>query len=157
MSRGQPVQGGSEGFGGYRPLMSQQRAERIRRWRIGAYRELGTGSGGDQRFSYLGRTLVVPPEVMPIVPMLYLLGEAVLAEVREADRVLDMGTGCGINAVLAACRAGEVVAVDIDALAAAPDNAVHNGVAAHIQVRHSDVFSTIKGSFDLIIFDPPFR
>jgi release factor glutamine methyltransferase len=68
-----------------------------------------------------------------------------------------MGTGCGVNAALAACRAGEVVAVDINALAAAPDNAVRNSVAARLQVRHSDVFSTIKGSFDLIIFDPPFR
>ncbi|MFE0077799.1 hypothetical protein ACFWYW_53890 [Nonomuraea sp. NPDC059023] len=30
--------------------------------------------------------------------MSHLLGEAVLNEVRPDDRVLDMGTGCGVNA-----------------------------------------------------------
>ncbi len=96
---------------------------------------------------------------MPIVPMSHLLGEAVLSEVTEADRVLDMGTGSGVNAVLAASRSLEVVAVDINphALAAAQDNAARNGVADRIEVRHSDVFSNVDGAFDLIIFDPPFR
>ena len=147
------------GFGRYRPLMSPQRVERIRRWHTGAYRELSARAGGDQTFSYLGLTLVVPPQVMPIVSMSHLLGEAVLSEVTEADRVLDMGTGSGVNAILAASRSSEVVAIDINphALAAARDNAVRNGVADRIQVRHSDVFSNVDGTFDLIIFDPPFR
>jgi release factor glutamine methyltransferase len=109
------------GSGSDRPLMSQECAERIWWWRTGAFCELSAGVGGDQRFSYLGRTLVVPARVMPIVPMSHLLGEAVLSEVMEADRVLDLGTGRGVNAVLAASRSVEVVAVDINphALAAA--------------------------------------
>lgn len=147
------------GSGSYRPLMSPERVERIRRWHTGAYRELRARAGGDQTFSYLGRILVVPAQVMPIVPLSYLLGEAVLSEVTEADRVLDMGTGCGVNAILAASRSSQVVAVDINprALAAARDNAVRNGVADRIQIRDSDVFSNVDGAFDLIIFDPPFR
>ena len=91
--------------------------------------------------------------------MSHLLGEAVLAEVTETDRVLDLGTGSGVNAILAASQSLGVVAVDINphALAAAQDNAVRNGVAERIKVRHSDVFTNVDGAFDLIIFDPPFR
>lgn len=159
VSSGQPPREAKWTFGSYRPLMSPERVERIRRWHTGAYCELSARADGDQTFSYLGRTLVVPPQVMPIVPMSHLLGEAVLSEVTEADRVLDMGTGSGVNAILAASRSSEVVAVDINlhALAAARDNAMRNGVADRIQIRHSDVFSNVDGAFDLIIFDPPFR
>jgi release factor glutamine methyltransferase len=129
MSSGRPAKEGEVGFGSYRPLMSQERAERVWRWHTGAYRELSADAGGDQTFSYLGRTLLVLPQVMPIVPMSHLLGEAVLREVTEANRVLDMGTGSGVNTILAASRSVEVVAVDINphALVVARDNAVRNG------------------------------
>jgi hypothetical protein len=103
-----------EGEPSYRPLMSEQRAERIRQWHEGAYRRARDIADGDHTFSYLGRTLVVMPQVMPITPMSDLLGEAVLAEVKDGDRVLDMGTGSGVNAVLAASEAAEVLAVDIN-------------------------------------------
>jgi release factor glutamine methyltransferase len=73
--------------------------------------------------------------------------------------VLDMGTGSGVNAILAASKAAEVVAVDINpvAVGAARNNAAYNGVADRIEIRRSDVFSNVDGEFDLIIFDPPFR
>lgn len=144
---------------GYTPTVSAGEAERIRRWHDNAYRAAKAEAGSGQPFHYLGRTLMVPPEVHPITGMSHLLGEAVLAEVRAGDRVLDMGTGCGVNAILAASKATDVVAVDINpyALAAARANAARNGVADRIDVRHSDVFSGVDGAFDLIIFDPPFR
>jgi release factor glutamine methyltransferase len=47
---------------------------------------------------------------MPVTPVSHLLGEAVLAHVRDGDRVLDMGTGSGVNAVLAAARPAEFTA-----------------------------------------------
>jgi hypothetical protein len=94
--------------------MSEQRAERIRQWHEGAYRQASAIAGSDQTISYLGRTLVMMPQVMPITPMSHLLGEAVLAEVKGDDRVLDMGTGSGVNAVLAASKAAQVLAVDIN-------------------------------------------
>jgi release factor glutamine methyltransferase len=115
------------------------------------------GGGSTQSFTYLGLTLVVPPDVMPITGVSDLLGEAVLAEVREGDRVLDMGTGSGVNAILAASKGAEVVAADINpqAVETARTNAHRNGVA--VEVRESDLFGHVNGRFDLIVFDPPFR
>jgi release factor glutamine methyltransferase len=108
---------------------------------------------------FLGRKFLIPPTVHPINPMSDLLGNAVLQQVRESDRVLDMGTGCGVNAILAASKSNEVVAVDINpgAVKIAQQNAKANAVEQKIDFRISDVFSTIEGKFDLIIFDPPFR
>jgi release factor glutamine methyltransferase len=144
---------------GYTPRVSGEHAERIRRWHESAYELARAEAGTGQTFSYLGRTLVVPPEVQPITGMSYLLGEAVLDEVRDGDRVLDVGTGSGVNAILAASRASAVLAVDINphAVGAARDNAERNGVADRVEVRRSDVFSEVDGEFDLIVFDPPFR
>jgi release factor glutamine methyltransferase len=73
--------------------------------------------------------------------------------------VLDMGTGSGVNAILAATKGAQVVAVDINphALDAARDNAARNNVADRVEVRQSDVFSAVAEKFDLIIFDPPYR
>lgn len=144
---------------GYVPAVSREHAERIRGWHDAAYAAARRHGQSSQTFSYLGRTLLVPPNVQPITGMSHLLGEAVLAEVHDDDRVLDMGTGCGVNAILAASRSRSVLAVDVNphAVAAARENAVRNGVADRIEVRASDVFSAIDGAFDLIVFDPPFR
>jgi release factor glutamine methyltransferase len=86
-------------------------------------------------------------------------GRKVLEEAREGERVLDMGTGSGVDAVLAATRGARVLAVDISppALAAARANAERNGVADRVEVERSDHFDNVVGEFDLIVFDPPFR
>ena len=144
---------------GYVPTLSAAEVEQVRRWHERAYREARAEGVSDRRFDYLGVSIVVPAEVHPINPMSHLLGEAVLAEVRDGDQVLDMGTGSGVNAILAASRGARVLAVDINphALEAATANAERNGVVALVEVRQSDVFSEVKGTFDLIVFDPPFR
>jgi release factor glutamine methyltransferase len=136
----------------YTPMVSEEYAERIRRWHENAYRlaKAEAGSSEGQTFDYLSRTIVVPPQAQPITGMSHLLGEAVLEEVRESDRVLDMGTGSGVNAILAASKAAEVVAVDINPVAVevARNNAAYNGVADRIAIRRSDVFSNVDGEFD---------
>jgi release factor glutamine methyltransferase len=68
-----------------------------------------------------------------------------------------MGTGSGVNAILAARAGAEVVGVDINpaAVEAARANVERNGVAAEFAV--SDVFSAVEGDFDLVVIDPPFR
>jgi release factor glutamine methyltransferase len=143
----------------YRPTMSIEHAERIRQWHEEAYHAGKAEGAAALTFEYLGRAIVVPPDVMPITGVSHLLGHAVLAEVRDGDRVLDMGTGSGVNAILAAGTSRQVVAVDINplALAAARANADRNGVGDRVDVHYSDVFSAVEGAFDLIIFDPPFR
>ena len=80
--------------------------------------------------------------------------------VTENDAVLDMGTGCGILAVLAAEKAKRVLAVDINphAIECAIKNAEMNGVKERIEFRHGDLFHPIKPneSFSLILFNAPY-
>ena len=141
----------------YRPTVSDEYAEALRRWHDAAYEEMR--QRGKVQLSYLGREFVVPEQVFAPTPMSDLLSTAVLDEVREHDRVLDMGTGCGVNAILAASRSRDVIGVDINphAIASAMANAARNGVADRTTFFVSDVFDTVQGTFDLIIFDPPFR
>lgn len=76
----------------------------------------------------------------------------------EIDRALDLGTGCGIQALLVARRARAVVATDISAraLAFAELNARINGVS-HIEFRQGSMFEPVEGeAFDLIVSNPPF-
>lgn len=141
----------------YKPMMSEERARRIRDWQNAIFES--QESAEDISMNYLGVELRVPHQVHSPAPMSELLGQAVLGEVRETDRVLDMGTGSGINAILAASKSSDVIAVDSNpfAVESATENAALNGASASIEVLQSDLFEKVKGTFDLIIFDPPFR
>lgn len=141
----------------FRSTLSAEYTERIRQWHERAYTEMRERETAE--VSYLRLELVVPPQVFAPTPMSDLFGRVVLKEIREGDRVLDMGTGSGSNATLAASASSDVVAVDINPVAVecAKRNAAANGVASRIEVRESDVFDNVDGDFDLIIFDPPFR
>jgi len=136
--------------------MPPERARRLRKWHDDAYREMHDSL--PRRIFHLGLELRVPEDVFPPA------GDGsfhrlIRDEVRPSDRVLDMGTGSGIGALLAASRSSDVVAVDINpkAVAAAAANAVRNGVADRIRFLESDVFAAVDGRFDVILFDPPFR
>lgn len=78
----------------------------------------------------------------------------------ENDIVLDVGTGCGIFAVLAARNAERVVAVDVNpyAIECAKRNAENNGVKDMIDFRLGNLFESIKPneSFSLILFNSPY-
>ncbi|UCC59102.1 MAG: tRNA (adenine(22)-N(1))-methyltransferase TrmK [Candidatus Bathyarchaeum sp.] len=88
----------------------------------------------------------------------FLIAQQVRAE--EGDAVLDMGTGCGILAVLAAEKAKRVVAVDINpyAIDCAIKNAELNSVKEKIDFRQGDLFQPIKPTetFSLIFFNAPY-
>ena len=74
------------------------------------------------------------------------------------DRALDLGTGCGIQALLVARHAGHVVATDVSAraLAYAELNALLAGVR-NIEFRRGSMFEPVTDeSFGLIVSNPPF-
>lgn len=81
-------------------------------------------------------------------------------KVTEGDTVLEVGTGCGILAVLAAEKAETVVAVDVNpyAIKCARRNAEKNGVKERIEFRCGDLFQPIKQNerFSLILFNAPY-
>ncbi len=73
-------------------------------------------------------------------------------------RALDLGTGCGVHALLAARHCDEVVGVDLNARAIrrAAFNARLNGLA-HTRWAVGDLFGPVEGErFDLIVANPPF-
>src|SRR3989338_8989568 len=64
--------------------------------------------------------------------------------------ILDLGTGTGILAKEAMKYSSDVLAADIN------PKAVSYGKKQGIKAVKSDLFSNIKGKFDLIIFNPPY-
>lgn len=78
----------------------------------------------------------------------------------KSDIVLDMGTGCGILAIIAAKKAKTVLAVDINpfALNCAAKNAVSNSVKEKIDFLQGDLFEPIRltKNFSLILFNSPY-
>ena len=127
-----------------------------------SYRLTGKDRYDDFRVERVhGAPLVVMPSVFnPKVPR---TGEFLAAQLdsrlvgREAE-VLDMGTGSGVCAVIAARYARRVVAVDInpEAVRCAGINALLNHVEHKIDVRHGDLFAPVKERFDVVLFNPPF-
>lgn len=113
----------------------------------------------NRRIPVEGKNFIVPPGVFIPEGVWTSKLLARRLEVREGDRILDLGSGCGVQAVHAALKGGYVVAVDLNpkALEVVKLNALLNGVADRIETRHGDLFTPVKGElFDLIIFSPPY-
>lgn len=80
--------------------------------------------------------------------------------VNEGDNVIDVGTGCGILGIVAAEKAAQVLAIDINphAVRCARRNAVLNHVDKKMCCIRGDLFNAIKtrAKFDLILFNAPY-
>ncbi len=95
-------------------------------------------------------------QVMGVAPSSALLGNLTIRH--RVDRALDVGTGSGIQAVLAARHADLVVATDVSerALAFAAFNAALNGFD-NVELRQGSFFDPVAGErFGLVVSNPPF-
>jgi ribosomal protein L3 glutamine methyltransferase len=77
-------------------------------------------------------------------------------------RILDVGTGCGCLAILAARAFPEAIvdAVDVsaDALEVAERNVGDHGLGERVHVLQSDLFATVPAlPYDLILANPPYE
>lgn len=75
---------------------------------------------------------------------------------RPVDSALDLGTGCGVQALHLADHAERVVATDVNprALAMARLTAALNGI--EVDVRAGSLYEPTPERFDLIVTNPPF-
>ncbi len=127
------------------------------------YRLIGKDRYDDFRLERIqGARLVVIPSVFnPKVPRTgeFLASHIDSRLVHDDSDVLDMGTGSGVCAIVAARLARRVVAVDInpEAVRCAGINGLLNHLEQKIDIRHGDLFDPVVAErFDLVVFNPPF-
>jgi release factor glutamine methyltransferase len=126
------------------------------------YRLLGKHRYDDFRVERIrGLPFVVMPSVFnPKIPRTgEFLASLIDARLCGDGKVLDMGTGSGVCAVVAARCARRVVAVDINPAAVRCTfvNGLLNGLEHKIDARLGDLFAPVHGErFDLVLFNPPF-
>lgn len=76
---------------------------------------------------------------------------------RPVGRALDLGTGCGVQALHLAQHAGEVVATDVNPRALAMARLTAHLNEVDFDVRDGSLFDPVAGeTFDLIATNPPF-
>jgi len=110
----------------------------------------------------LGLPLLILPGVFN--PTLFRTSGVVVDGLRrglvpDGASVLDVGTGSGVLAIVAADTASLVVAVDINpaAVSCARINALLNGVDDRVRVHHGDLFDPVaQRRFDVVLCNPPF-
>lgn len=105
-------------------------------------------------YVYRGAVFRVPESVQP--PKAGSLFFCRHLSARPGERVLEIGGGLGLAAVLLARAGAHVVATDVvpDAIAAMRANAILNGV--ELDVRLGDGYAPVVGErFDLICTNPP--
>jgi SAM-dependent methyltransferase len=97
-----------------------------------------------------------PDEVLGLTPPTRALASLTIR--RPVENALDLGTGSGVLAMLAARHAQRVVGVDVNprALAFAELNAALNG-CENVEWRRGDWLAAVEGeAFDLVVCNPPY-
>ena len=109
---------------------------------------------------YADLSFEVSEEVYEPADDTFLIADKLDQVIVEGDAVLDIGTGCGILAVLASKKASIVVATDVNphAVECAKQNAKANRAASNLEVRLGDLFGPILKTekFDVILFNAPY-
>jgi len=143
----------------YTPFLHEAEIEKRREWQEQIYQNL-KDARDEYKVQVLGKELYVCPNVFaPLWGDSIVLAETVLEETKEGDYVLDLGTGTGIQAIFAAEKAGNVLAVDVNpaAVKCSKKNVKYHAMDNKIEVIESDLFSSVDEKFDMIIYNPPFR
>jgi len=111
-----------------------------------------------KRVFFEGFVFVVDENVYEPAEDTFLFAENL--DVKVSERVLDIGTGCGILGVIVAKKASEVVAIDINpyAVHCAKENAKLNNVRSKMTFIQGDLFTPLreKAKFDVILFNAPY-
>ena len=110
---------------------------------------------------YVDERVIVPRSYLGELLAGDLFGEDALVDPARVTRVLDLCTGSGCLAILAALRfpGATVDAVDIsrDALAVARINVDAHGLKGRVHLWRGDLFAPLGGArYDLILTNPPY-
>ncbi len=81
-------------------------------------------------------------------------------EITSGERMLEIGTGCGLVAILAAKAGAQVVATDLSerAVQNARKNVVLHKYESVVEIRQGNLFAPIRPDekFSLLVFNPPY-
>jgi release factor glutamine methyltransferase len=132
---------------------------RVSGWLQAAYRPYIRWWMGRERVTRIrGLRITVPLGVFP--PRLFHSTKLVCRTVANlhpaGDTFLEVGCGSGAVSLVAAKHGASVTAIDISDLAVRTtrSNAAANGLT--VDVRESDLFAAVDGTFDLVVITPPF-
>lgn len=112
--------------------------------------------------NFLGYKIIINKNVFPVDSSFSYSSEVTAKRIpKNSGIVLDIGTGTGVQAIIASKRgAKKVIAIDIDdnCLENAKENVIFHKMDKIIEVRKSNLFDNIKPEekFDLIISQLPF-
>ncbi len=109
------------------------------------------------KIKYREMVFWIPDGVYPPAEDSFLLAEAI--KYARGNKALDIGTGCGIQAIILSKNCKHVVATDIDGRckAAVIVNSILNNVSPP-EFRIGDLYEPLKPDekFDIIVFNPPY-